>query len=83
MTRMTSTRVNKWLTERGFFVETKEQTIVNKTVYKPMQNAAKIGILEEENVDPVTGEVKKQIVLDEKAQLFIIENLIEIAQKTS
>jgi hypothetical protein len=82
MEKLTSTRVNKWLTNRGFVTTEKVQTVVNKTVYKPSDFALKIGIVEEETVDKKSGELKAQIKLGESAQLFIIENLEEIILTT-
>ena len=82
MEKLSSTRVNKWLVDRGYVTAQKVQTVTNKTVYKPSDIAVKIGITEEPVVDPKTGEVKTQIKLGESAQLFIIENLEEIIQTT-
>ena len=80
--KLSSTRVNKWLVNRGFVTTQKVQTVTSKTVYKPSDVAVKIGITEEAVVDPNSGEVKTQIKLGESAQLFIIENLEDIIQTT-
>ena len=82
MEKLTSTRMNKWLSKRGLITSAKVQTVVSKTVYKPSEFATKIGIVEEETVDKKSGEVKAQIKLGESAQLFIIENLEEIIATT-
>ena len=82
MEKLSSTRINKWLSKRGLITSQKVQTVVSKTVYKPSDFAMKIGIVEEETVDKKTGEVKAQIKLGESAQLFIIENLEEIISTT-
>ena len=82
MEKLTSTRINTWLSKRGLVTTEKIQTIVNKTVYKPSDLAVKIGIVEEDIVDKKSGEVKTQIKLGESAQLFIIENLEEIISTT-
>lgn len=82
MEKFSSTRLNKWLVARGLFSEAKIQTIVNRTVYNPSELAEKIGITANEYIDKKSGEVKRQIRLDEKAQLFIIENLQEIIKIT-
>jgi hypothetical protein len=82
MEKLTSTRINKWLTNRGLVTTGKVQTIVSKTVYKPSDFAIKIGIVEEEIVDKKSGEVKAQIKLGESAQLFNIENLEDIVSTT-
>lgn len=80
--KLTSTRINKWLSKRGLITSAKVQTLVSKTVYKPSELALKIGIVEEDSVDKKSGEVKSQIKLSESAQLFIIENLEEIVSTT-
>ena len=82
MEKLTSTRINKWLSKRGLVTTEKVQTMVSKTVYKPSDFAMKIGIVEEEVVDKKSGEVKAQIKLGESAQLFIIENLEDIISTT-
>lgn len=82
MEKLSSTRINKWLTNRGFFTTKKVKTVMNKTIYKPSEFATKIGIVEEEAVDVMSGEVKTRIVLEESAQLFIIENLDDIISTT-
>ncbi len=80
--KLSSTRINKWLTGRGLITESKVQTMVNKTVYKPSDLALRMGIVEEEVIDKKSGEVKTQIRLDPSAQLFIIENIKEIIETT-
>ena len=82
MQKLTSTRLNKWLINRGLVTTSQMQTIVNKTVYKPSDLAIKIGIIEEETVDKKSGEIKGQIKLGEDAQLFILENIEEIISTT-
>lgn len=82
MEKLTSTRINKWLSKRGLVTTATVRTVVSKTVYKPSEFATKIGILEEEVLDKKSGEVKGQIKLGESAQLFIIENLEEIISTT-
>lgn len=80
--KLSYTRVNKWLVNRGLVTTQKVQTVTSKTVYKPSDVAEKIGITEDTVVDPKSGEVKTQIKLGESAQLFIIENLEDIIQTT-
>ena len=82
MRKLTSTRVNRWLVARGLFSESKVPMTIQRTVYTPSELAAKMGITASEYVDETSGEVKRQITLDEKAQLFIIENLDEIVRTT-
>ena len=80
--KLSSTRLNKWLVNRGLVASEKVKTVISKTVYKPSDNAVRIGITEEAFVDKKSGEVKTQIKLEECAQLFIIENLEEIVATT-
>lgn len=80
--KLTSTRVTKWLVNKGLVTSTKVQAVVKKTTYKPSELALKIGILEEETIDKKSGEIKAQIKLEESAQLFIIENIEEIILTT-
>lgn len=80
--KLSSTRVNKWLVNRGIVTTRKVQTVTNKTVYTPSDIAIKIGITEDTVVDPKSGEVKTQIKFGESAQLFIIENLEDIIDTT-
>ena len=82
MEKLTSTRINKWLTKRGLVTTEKIQAVVNKTVYKPSDLAVKVGIVEKETVDKKSGELKAQIKLEESAQLYIIENLEDIILTT-
>ena len=80
--KLSSTRINKWLVSRGLVASEKVKTVTSKTVYKPSDDAVRIGITEEAFVDKKSGEVKSQIKLEERAQLFIIENLEEIVATT-
>ena len=82
MEKLTSTRVNRWLTNRGLVTTEKIQAVVNKTVYKPSETAVKMGIVEEQAVDKKSGELRTQIKLGESAQLFIIDNLEDIIMTT-
>lgn len=80
--KLSSTRINKWLTDRGLVTTEKIKTVTSKTVYKPSALAVRVGICEEEFVDKKSGEIKTQIKLSESAQLFIIENLENIIETT-
>jgi len=82
MEKLTSTRITKWLSNRGLISALKIPTTINKTVYKPSELAEKIGICEEHLVDTDTGEEKIQVKLDESAQLFILENIEDIIKTT-
>ena len=80
--KLSSTRINKWLTNRGLVTSEKVQTVTNKTIYKPSDVAVRLGITEESFDDRKRAEVKTQIKLEERAQLFIIDNLEEIIATT-
>lgn len=76
--KLSSSRLNKWLVDKGILTTTKVKTEINKTVYKPSELAKDIGIVEETVGDRSMGAVKQQIVFGEAAQLFILENISEI-----
>ena len=80
--KLSSTRINKWLCNRGFVSSSTVKAMINRTVYKPSEFANRLGIVEEEFVDKKSGEMKSQIKLEESAQLFIIENIDEIISTT-
>ena len=82
MEKLTSTRINKWLTVHGLVTAEKIKTVINRTVYRPAELATKIGITEEAFVDKRSGEVKTKIKLSQSAQLFVIENLGNIIETT-
>lgn len=78
--KLSSTLINEWLVERGFFKKTKKKTTINKTVYKPSDLAQNLGIIESDVVDKNSGEVKTVIKLEQRAQLFLLENIENIAK---
>lgn len=82
MEKLTSTRLTKWLSKRGYISASKVPTVVNKTVYAVSEAAVKLGITEEQTVDAKSGEVKTQVKLGESAQMFILENMEDIIQTT-
>ena len=59
----------------------KQPTVITKTVIKPLQKAAGIGIEEAETTDPKTGEVKSRIMLTPTAQRFLLDNLDKILEE--
>ena len=68
----------------GFSVspaQTKQPAVITKTVMKPMLKAVDIGIEEAETTDPKTGEIKSRIVLTQKAQQFLLDNLDRILEE--
>ena len=81
MEKLSIKRINAWLLKNGYIAETKQPAVINKTVMKPMQKAAKIGIEEAEVTDPKTGEVKSRIVLTQQAQWFLLDNLDRILEE--
>ena len=82
MEKLSSTRITKWLGQCGFLTSSKEPTVIQKTLWKPSTDAWKIGVIEEQVVDARSGEVKVQVKLEEKAQLFILEHMEEILGTT-
>ena len=81
MEKLSIKHINAWLLKNGYVAQTKQPTVVNKTVMKPMLKAAKIGIEETETTDPKTGEIKYRIMLTPKAQQFLLDNLDRILEE--
>ena len=81
MEKLSVKRINAWLLKNEYIVETKEPSVVNRTVMKPMQKAAGIGIMEAEVTDSKTGEIKSRLVLTEQAQRFLLDNLDGILEE--
>lgn len=81
MEKLSIKHINAWLLKNGYVSQTKQPTVVNKTVMKPMEKAASIGIEEEEITDPGTGEIKSRIMLTTKAQWFLLDNLNRILEE--
>lgn len=78
MEKLSIRRVNAWLLKNGYIAETRQPTVVTRTVMKPMEKAVEIGIQEQEQTDPRTGEIKPRIVLTSRAQAFLLDNLENI-----
>ena len=75
MEKLSVTRVNAWLLENGFVAESKQSAVVQRTVIRPLERAAQVGIGETEVTDPRTGEIKTRLVLSEQGQRFQLDNL--------
>ena len=81
MEKLSIKRINAWLLKNEYIAQTKQPTVITKTVMKPMQKAAKIGIEEMETTDPKTGEIKSRIMLTPMAQQFLLDNLDDILEE--
>ena len=81
MEKLSIKSINAWLLKNEYVVQTKQPTVVTKTVMKPMLKAARIGIEETETTDPNTGEIKYRIMLTPKAQQFLLDNLDGILEE--
>ena len=79
MEKLSSKSINAWLLAQGYIIETKEPTMINKTVRRTSERSSEIGIQEQEVTDAKTGEIKKQMVLTLQAQAYLLEHLEEIA----
>ena len=79
MEKLSSKSINAWLLAQGYIIETKEPTMINKTVRRTSERSSEIGIQEQEVTDAKTGEIKKQMVLTLQAQAYLLEHLDEIA----
>lgn len=78
MEKLTAKAVNAWLQNNGYIAATKTSTVVNRTVWLATGKAKDLGFGETACADPVTGEVKRQMVYSPQAQLFLIDHLDEI-----
>ena len=78
MEKLSVKSINAWLLKNGYIAETKQPAVINRTVMKPMEKAAGIGIEEAEVTDPNTGEIKSRLVLNPQAQRFLLDNLDSI-----
>ena len=81
MEKLSIKSINAWLLKNEYIAQTKQPTVITKTVMKPMLKAAKIGIEEAETTDPKTGEIKYRIMLTPKAQQFLLDNLDRILEE--
>lgn len=79
MEKLTARKVNAWLQNNGYISAAKAPTVLNRTVWLPTGKAKDVGFGETACADPVTGEVKRQMVYSQRAQEFLIEHLDEIA----
>ena len=70
-----------WLMKNGYIAWTKQPAVIQRTVIKPMEKAVALGIQEEEQTDPKTGEIKPRIVLTPQAQAFLLDNLDNILEE--
>lgn len=83
MEKLSVKSVNGWLLRNGFVTEDKAPAVINRTVWRPTSKAEEIGIEEVESVDPQTGEVKRQLVFTDAAQLYLlnrVEQMLEGAE---
>ena len=81
MEKLSIKSINTWLLKNEYISQTKQPAVITKTVMKPMLKAADIGIEEAETTDPKTGEIKSRIVLTQKAQQFLLDNLDRILEE--
>ena len=82
MEKLSIKSINTWLLKNEYISQTKQPAVITKTVMKPMLKAVDIGIEEAETTDPKTGEIKSRIVLTQKAQQFLLDNLDRILEET-
>lgn len=81
MEKLSIKSINTWLLKNEYISQTKQPAVITKTVMKPMLKAVDIGIEEAETTDPKTGEIKSRIVLTQKAQQFLLDNLDRILEE--
>ena len=81
MEKLSVKSVNAWLLKNEYIAQTRQSAVVTRTVMKPLQKAAGIGIEEAETTDPKTGEIKCRLMLTPKAQQFLLDNLDHILEE--
>lgn len=74
-----ATRINAWLVAQGYLDE--HSTIVRKEVkeFSPTERASEIGLVQEQELDRVTGEYQRRILLTKETQQYLLEQLASIA----
>ncbi len=78
MKKLQGATITNWLVEKGYLTSEKVAVVRNVTQFATTDVSAQIGIISEEKVDTKTGELKKNVLLTNIAQQFIIDNLDDI-----
>lgn len=81
MEKLSVKSINAWLLNNGYVSESRQPAVINRTVMKPLEKAADIGIEEAEVTDPNTGEIKSRLVLTPRAQWFLLDHLDRILEE--
>lgn len=76
--KLSLTVVNNWLLKKGYMVDEKVPTVINKTVRKLSPSSESIGIFEEEVVDKKSNQRSVRLVFSRQTQEFLLENLDDI-----
>lgn len=72
----------EWLLQNGYLNKDKKPVLKDVIVYSTTDSSKDIGIMEQDRINPETGEIKKAVVLTRKAQEFIVNNLENIVGMT-
>lgn len=79
MEKLSIKSVNAWLLAQGLVTEEKEPSVINRTVRRPTQRAEAMGITEQEITDAKTGEIKRQLMLSQQAQEYMLSHIDDIS----
>lgn len=80
MERLSIKSIHAWLLKNGYISESKQPAVIRRTVLKPLPKAAGIGILEQETLDPETGELSTRMVLSPEGQRFLLDHLEQMLE---
>lgn len=70
--------LTEWLLQRGYLNKDKKHVLKDVIFYSATESSKDIGIMEQDRINPETGEIKKAVVLTRMAQEFIVNNLENI-----
>ena len=78
---ITSTKIVNWLVSKGYVSEQKVQVVKEVTKYCVTSEGESIGIVSNSVVDKNTGEVSPSYLLSDKAQKYLLDELVNIYSK--
>lgn len=75
MRKLGASKISKWLIEQGYLVNKKISVVKEVSQLTITNNAETFGIVMEDIIDQKTGEIKPCVLLTNKAQEYIVDNL--------
>lgn len=83
MRKLGSYKISRWLIERGYLTHKKVTVVKEVSKLTVTDDAENFGIVVDNKVDEKTGEIKPYILLNRKAQEYIVDNLENILREES